>query len=56
MLLLTASSGHTGTVHHRYHPELSDLAVFLIAVLAIWFVRRALRRRFDRDKRTPPKD
>ena len=51
MLILTTASGHTGVVRHRYHPELSDLALFAVAVLAVWFVRRALRRRF-----TPPKD
>ena len=39
-------SGHTGTPHLRTGPELSDLALFVVAALAVWFVRRALRRRF----------
>jgi hypothetical protein len=30
----------------RTAPELSDVALFACAVAAVWFVRRALRRRF----------
>jgi len=33
----------------RRHPEWSDLALFACAALALWFVRRALRRRLPRD-------
>ena len=40
------ASGHTGTPRVRSGPELSDLALFVVAALAVWFVRRALRRRF----------
>lgn len=40
------ASGHSGAARVRTGPELSDLALFVVAVLAIWFVRRALRRRF----------
>ena len=40
------ASGHTGVPRVRTGPELSDLALFALAVLAVWFVRRALRRRF----------
>ena len=39
-------SGHSGTPHFRSAPELSDLALFAFAVLTVWLVRRALRRRF----------
>ena len=35
--------------HQRTAPELSDLALFAFAALALWFVRRALRRRIKRD-------
>ncbi len=48
MLLLTVASGHTGTPRPRLHPELSDLALFVAAALAVWLVRRALRRRFTK--------
>lgn len=33
----------------RTHPELSDVALFAMACLAVWLVRRALRRRFRKD-------
>lgn len=46
MPLLTAAAPHTGTPHIRTGPELSDLALFVAAAIAVWFVRRALRRRF----------
>ncbi len=39
-------SGHTGTATPRTGPELSDLALFAVAAIAVWLVRRALRRRF----------
>lgn len=40
------ASGHTGIAKVRTGPELSDLALFAVACLAVWLVRRALRRRF----------
>ncbi len=46
LLLLAATSGHSGTVHPRTAPELSDIALFVVAIGAVVFVRRALRRRF----------
>jgi membrane protein implicated in regulation of membrane protease activity len=48
MVLLPAlvASGHSGTVHPRTAPELSDIALFAVAVVAVWLVRRAMRRRF----------
>ena len=38
------------TVAHtpRTSPELSDVALFVLAALAVWFVRRSLRKRFGR--------
>ena len=49
ILSALAASGHSGTVHARTAPELSDIALFVVAALAIWFVRRAMRRRFKKD-------
>jgi ABC-type nickel/cobalt efflux system permease component RcnA len=43
---LAVAGGHSGIVHARTGPELSDLALFVVAGLGIWLVRRALRRRF----------
>ena len=40
-----AESGHDGIVRPRTAPELSDVALFLVAVAAVWLARRALRRR-----------
>ncbi len=45
-LLLAVASGHTGVARVRTGPEASDVALFLLAVLAVWFVRRRLRARF----------
>ncbi len=42
---LAVASGHTGVPVPRTGPELSDVALFLLAALALWFARRALRRR-----------
>jgi membrane protein implicated in regulation of membrane protease activity len=47
-LPLLAASGHSGTVHPRTAPELSDIALFVVAIAAVWFVRRAMRRRFQK--------
>ncbi len=41
-----ADTGHDGIVRPRTMPELSDVALFVLAVVAIWLTRRALRRRF----------
>jgi len=37
---------HTGVPKIRTGPELSDIALFVIAALGVWLVRRALRARF----------
>ncbi|WP_404334589.1 hypothetical protein AB2M62_13685 [Sphingomonas sp. MMS12-HWE2-04] len=51
-LLLIAPSvlaaPHNGVAGSRSMPELSDIALFLCAAGAVWFVRRALRARFRR--------
>ncbi|WP_267395049.1 MULTISPECIES: hypothetical protein [unclassified Sphingomonas] len=44
--ILSVAGGHSGTVHPRDQPELSDFALFAVAIIAVFFVRRALRKRF----------
>lgn len=44
---------HSGVPKIRTGPELSDIALFVLAALGVWFVRRALRKRF---MKRPPKD
>lgn len=39
----------------RTAPEASDVALFVMAAAGVWFVRRALRRRFAK-VRAPAKD
>ena len=41
LLTVTPATGRTA-------PELSDVALFVVAALAVWFVRRRLRARFRR--------
>lgn len=43
---LSVAGGHSGIVHRRTGPEWSDLALFVVAAIGVWLVRRALRRRF----------
>lgn len=50
--LLAVQSGHSGIVHPRTGPELSDIALFVFAVIGVFLVRRALRKRFAKTK--PP--
>jgi hypothetical protein len=44
----TADTPHTGVPKVRTGPELSDIALFVVACLGVWFVRRAMRARFAR--------
>jgi uncharacterized membrane-anchored protein len=44
-----AQDGHSGSAGVRTGPELSDLALFAVAVLIVWFVRRRLRKRHRKD-------
>ncbi len=50
--LLAVQSGHSGVVHPRTGPALSDIALFVVAAVGVWLVRRALRKRFAKTK--PP--
>lgn len=52
LLLLAAATidnGHTGVARPRTAPELSDIALFVVAVAIVWLTRRALRRRMRKD-------
>lgn len=40
-----ADNGHSGVATARTGPELSDVALFLVAAFAVWLARRALRKR-----------
>lgn len=55
LLTLIALPAHArGTVPTpRSMPELSDLALFVVAAASVWFVRRAMRARF---RKAAPKD
>lgn len=59
ILLIVASvsaAPHSGATAGRTSPELSDIALFIMAAGGIWFVRRALRARFARRRaEAPPK-
>lgn len=44
--VLLVASGHSGVARVRTGPEVSDVALFVLAALAMWVVRRALRARF----------
>lgn len=59
-LLLAApalAAPHSGVPKIRTGPELSDIALFAMAVLGVWFVRRAIRARFARRRPVDtPKD
>ena len=47
-VILLVASGHSGTVHPRTGPALSDVALFAVAAFGVWLVRRTLRARFAR--------
>lgn len=46
--ILSVAGGHSGTIHRKTGPEWSDIALFVVAAVGIWLVRRAMRRRFAR--------
>jgi len=55
MIALVATAAHSGVPHPRTGPELSDVALFMVAVAAVALVRHALRRRFAK-RRAPTED
>jgi hypothetical protein len=49
-------AAHTGVTKVRTQPELSDVALFVLACIGVWIVRRALRARFAGRRGSPRKD
>lgn len=45
-----------GAPHQRTSPELSDIALFVMAVIGVWLVRRGLRKRFAKKAEPPSED
>ncbi|USU12185.1 hypothetical protein NF701_16920 [Sphingomonadaceae bacterium OTU29THOMA1] len=48
IVILSVAGGHSGTVHRKTGPEWSDIALFVVAAIGVWLVRRAMRRRFQK--------
>ncbi|MEK9211866.1 hypothetical protein [Sphingomonas sp. 2378] len=46
---MTAANGHNDVITPRTHPELSDIALFVFAIAAIWLLRNLMRRRNRKD-------
>ncbi|MFA6113003.1 MAG: hypothetical protein WC729_03405 [Sphingomonas sp.] len=46
LLAAPAWAAHSGVAKPRTSPELSDIALFVMAALGVWLVRRAMRARF----------
>ena len=51
-LAAPAWAAHSGVAKARTSPELSDIALFVMAALGVWFVRRAMRARFAKRPKT----
>jgi len=49
---LAAVPPHSGIIHTRSMPELSDIALFAMAVGGVWLVRHLLRKRFAKQADT----
>ncbi len=47
---------HSGVIHTRSMPELSDIALFAMAVGGVWLVRHLLRKRFAKLPETKTED
>ena len=43
-----ATTPHSGTLEQRTAPELSDIALFVMAAAGVFLARRAMLRRFDK--------
>ena len=52
--VLASVPPHSGVIHTRSMPELSDIALFAMAAAGVWFARRALRKRFAKQAGTMP--
>lgn len=52
LAILAVESGHSGVAHPPTGFAISDVALFVFAAIAVWLVRRALRKRFAKTR--PP--
>ncbi len=48
---LAVTPAHTGAPKPRTGPELSDIALFVMAVIGVYLVRRAMRARFAKRRK-----
>jgi hypothetical protein len=48
---LAVTPAHTGVPKVRTGPELSDIALFVMAAAGVWLVRRAMRARFAKRRK-----
>jgi len=55
LIAIPAFADTPGAPHQRTSPELSDIALFIMAVGGVWLVRRGLRKRFAKPSE-PGKD
>lgn len=55
-ILLLASAAHTGMPVERTGPAASDIALFVMAAIGVFLIRRALRKRFTKPRHKPPLD
>ncbi|SDA22094.1 hypothetical protein [Sphingomonas sp. NFR15] len=55
-LLSLAAAAHTGVPVERTAPAASDIALFVMAAIGVFLVRRALRKRFLKSRQKPPVD
>ncbi|WP_374141952.1 hypothetical protein [Sphingomonas sp.] len=51
-----ALAAHAGRATPRTAPELSDVALFVMAAAGVWVVRRAMRARFAKTRGGQAKD
>ena len=49
-----AFAAHGSVAHPRTAPEPSDIALFVLAAIGVWVVRRAMRTRFAKNRAEEP--
>ncbi|MBX9797003.1 hypothetical protein [Sphingomonas sp.] len=52
-MIALVSAAHSGVPRPRTAPELSDAALFVMAVVGVFLARRALRARFAKNRQRP---
>ncbi|QNQ10038.1 hypothetical protein [Sphingomonas alpina] len=51
LIAAPAFAAHTGVPKIRTGPELSDIALFVMAAIGVFLIRRAMRARFARKQK-----